>query len=284
MLVLIRNIKEVGKSGNMYIEFFQIILSIILLLPCLVILILCLLSVFTPILYLFGYVYDCFLADVLIVLTRGVQKRVCNIDKAKVIVEKLLDIMQPRSVYLRYETPVFAFCFSYMPIYMLISLIAYDEKGVLYIVFSVVYTALYFVGMAMKCRRNSEYYSRVLENNLAFVKLSFVPLGGIITIVGFLCTVSGRNIGDFVDTYSIVNKVVEKVLDLSNINFWTIIPYVFCMCLVIMILMYIISIPIQAVAYVVILSIMYLRKYKNGYCKLIKKYFTVIKYVVKKFI
>ena len=39
--------------------------------------------------------------------------------------------------------------------------------------------------------KENERYDAVLENNLEFLKLSFVPLAFLITIVGFVVIVSG---------------------------------------------------------------------------------------------
>lgn len=70
------------------------------------------------------------------------------------------------------------------------TLILPDENGMGIIVASALYLLFYFVGMARKCGSDKTYYEKVLDNNMEFLKLSFLPLGFIITVLGFCFTVT----------------------------------------------------------------------------------------------
>lgn len=57
------------------------------------------------------------------------------------------------------------------------ALVLPNENGTDIVVASALYLLLYFVGMARKCGRNEQYYEKILDNNIEFLKLSFLPLG-----------------------------------------------------------------------------------------------------------
>ena len=111
-----------------------------------------------------GYVYDSIFGNSFIRLGHFIGGKYSKIKNIP-IVAKLWRKIQPKELYLRYETPLFAYCFSYMAI-SLLALILPDENGMGIIVASALYLLFYFVGMARKCGNNEQYYKKVLDNNI----------------------------------------------------------------------------------------------------------------------
>lgn len=232
--------------------------------------------------YVFGYIYDSIFGNVLIIIGKFIGERNQKI-KSRPLIVKLWEKIQPQKLYIRYETPLFTYCFSYTAI-SLLTLILPIKNSVSIIVASALYLLLYFVGMARKCGRNKKYYNNVLDNNLKFLKLSFLPLGFIITVIGFFFTITGAKVQELPFDFTIIEKgYTEFVKFIKDTSDLIIILKLIVLVGMVFILFYVISLPIQVVSYFVISVIKYFRAHKTGYIELFKKFFTIIKALLKCF-
>ncbi len=192
-----------------------------------------------------------------------------------------MEKIQSKELYLRYETPLFAYCFSYIAISVLTYILP-TENGMSIIVASVLYLFFYFVGMARKYGSAEQYYNKGLNNIMDFLKLSFLPLGFIITVMGFCFTITGMKIQYHPLNFTIIDNIFSGLI---NYNDETKILMLFLKILVsgglLLILFYIISLPVQVVSDFVISVINYFRKYKVGYIGLFKKYRSIVIYLLK---
>lgn len=230
--------------------------------------------------YILGYVYDSIFGNSFISLGHFISGKYPKIKDIS-IVEKLWRKIQPKELYLRYETPFFTYCFSYTAISWL-ALVLPNENGMGIIVASALYLLFYFVGMARKCGRNEQYYEKILDNNMEFLKLSFLPLGFIITVLGFCFTITGMKVQELPLDFAIIENAYASLM---NYNDETNILMVFLKLIVfgglVLIFFYVISLPIQVISYFVISVINYFRKHKAGYIGLSKKFFGIVAYFLK---
>ena len=193
--------------------------------------------------YIAGYVYDSIFGNSFISLGHFISGKYPKIKNIPIVV-KLWRKIQPKELYLRYETPLFTYCFSYTAI-SLLALVLPNENGMGIIVASALYLLFYFVGMARKCGRNEQYYEKILDNNIEFLKLSFL-----------------MNYNDETNTLMLFLKLIVSGG-------------------LILILFYVISLPIQVISYFVISVINYFRKHKAGYIGLSKKFLGIVAYFLK---
>lgn len=230
--------------------------------------------------YIAGYVYDSIFGNSFISLGHFISEKYPKIKNIS-IVEKLWRKIQPKELYLRYETPLFTYCFSYTAI-SLLALVLPNENGMGIIVASALYLLFYFVGMARKCGKNEQYYEKILDNNIEFLKLSFLPLGFIITVLGFCFTITGMKVQELPLDFAIIENTYTSLM---NYNDETNTLMLFLKLLVsgglILILFYVISLPIQVISYFVISVINYFRKHKAGYIGLYKKFLVIVAYFLK---
>lgn len=152
--------------------------------------------------YTVGYVYDSIFGNSFIRLGHFIGRKYPKIKNIPLVV-KVWKKFQPKELYLRYETPLFAYCFSYTAI-SLLAIILPIKNGLSIIVASFLYILAYFAGMAKKCRGNKRYYDKVLDNNIEFLKLSFLPLGFIITVLGFCFTITGMKVQELRFDYTTI--------------------------------------------------------------------------------
>lgn len=231
--------------------------------------------------YIAGYVYDSLFGNSFISLGHFIGRKYPKIKNIPLVV-KVWKKIQPKELYLRYETPLFVYCFSYTAI-SLLALILPNESGMSIIVASALYLLFYFVGMARKCGSNEQYYNKVLDNNMKFLKLSFLPLGFIITVLGFCFTITGMKVQELPFDFA---PIVNTYTGLMNYNDGTNTLMLFLKMIVsvglILILFYIISLPVQVVSYFVISVINYFRKHKAGYIGLFKKSLGIVIYLLKR--
>lgn len=138
------------------------------------------------------------------------------------------------------------------------ALVVPDENGIGIIVASALYLLFYFVGMARKCGRNEQYYKKILDNNMEFLKLSFLPLGFIITVLGFCFTIMGMKVQELPLDFAIIENTYTSLM---NYNDDTNTLMFFLKIIVsgglILILFYIISLPVQVMSYFIISIINY---------------------------
>jgi hypothetical protein len=157
-----------------------------------------------------------------------------------------------------------------------------DENGMGVIVASALYLLFYFVGMARKCTRNEQYYEKILDNNMEFLKLSFLPLGFIITVLGFCFTITGMKVQELPLDFATIENTYTSLM---NYNDDTNTLILFLKMIVsgglILMLFYIISLPLQVISYFVISVINYFRRHKAGYIGLFKKYRGIVVYFLK---
>ena len=230
--------------------------------------------------YIAGYVYDSIFGNSFISLGHFISGKYPKIKNIPIVV-KLWRKIQPKELYLRYETPLFTYCFSYTAI-SLLALVLPNENGMGIIVASALYLLFYFVGMARKCGRNEQYYEKILDNNIEFLKLSFLPLGFIITVLGFCFTITGMKVQELPLDFAIIGNTYASLM---NYNDETNTLMLFLKLIVsgglILILFYVISLPIQVISYFVISVINYFRKHKAGYIGLSKKFLGIVAYFLK---
>ena len=221
--------------------------------------------------YIAGYVYDSIFGNSFISLGHFISGKYPKIKNIPIVV-KLWRKIQPKELYLRYETPLFTYCFSYTAI-SLLALVLPNENGMGIIVASALYLLFYFVGMARKCGRNEQYYEKILDNNIEFLKLSFLPLG---------FTITGMKVQELPLDFAIIGNTYASLM---NYNDETNTLMLFLKLIVsgglILILFYVISLPIQVISYFVISVINYFRKHKAGYIGLSKKFLGIVAYFLK---
>ena len=230
--------------------------------------------------YIAGYVYDSIFGNSFISLGHFISGKYPRIKNIPVVV-KLWEKIQPKELYLRYETPLFTYCFSYTAISVL-ALVLSNENSMGIIVASALYLLFYFVGMARKCGSNEQYYNKVLKNNMEFLKVSFLPLGFIITVMGFYFTITGMKIQELPLNFTTIANTFTSLMNYNNeSNMLMQFLKILASGEIILILFYILSLPVQVVSYFIISVINYFRKHKAGYIGLFKKYWGIVIYLLK---
>lgn len=223
--------------------------------------------------YLFGYLYDSIFGDWLIIFVYRIGRK-NNRLRNRHWFRKLWSLIQPKNTYVRYETPAIAYCFSYMAIWLMTYIIPRKMDTMWRQLISMtLYIIFYFAGMYRRCGKRSEYYTSVLKNNMSFLKLSFWVLGGLMTVIGFACTILGKNIKDI----NSLDAIIEYILTIGDSLFertepLMIIPIVLVSFVRIFLVLSVVSIPVQVVSYFIILLINYFRENPRGYVELIKRH------------
>lgn len=247
---------ELLKLAGMYIGIFLVLGY------CLAMLIVLVIAAF----YSVGYLYDSVCGNSVYNIGIYIAKKYPQIKKS-MILRKIKSIIEPKERFTRYETPLCTYCFSYTA--LLLIYMVYETMGIgcgaILAFFS--YILIYFIGMYRRYKEN-ERYDAVLENNLEFLKLSFVPLAFLVTIVGFAFTVSGFNLQqvDWEYFMPIISSVQEKGFfsGLAD-EIWLVLKLGFML----LVAFYIVSIPMQLVSYYIILVIRYFKNYGQGYRKIV---------------
>ncbi|MCD7837258.1 MAG: hypothetical protein LUG83_11595 [Lachnospiraceae bacterium] len=112
--------------------------------------------------------------------------------------------------------------------------------------------------------------------------MSFLPLGFIITVLGFCFTITGVSEQELPFDFTII---VNTYTNLMNYNEETNTLMLFLKMVasggLIMALFYIISLPVQVVSYFIISIINYFRKNNAGYVGLFKRYLDIIVYLLR---
>lgn len=228
--------------------------------------------------YFIGFLYDAVMGNVALNIGSWVAQKIPQIKNNRLLID-IWKIIQPKEIYLRYETPLFTYCFSYTAI-SIISIMMPGQRGMQLIYASIIYLLCYFVGMRRKCGRIEEYYVRVLKNNKDFLKLSFLPITFIITVVGFYCTITGLKIQEITLDFPGIQDAVKQFWnynDYTNIVLMFIEPLV--LGIVLLVLFYIVSLPIQVMSYFIISVIQYFCEYREIYINILKNTY----YILKKF-
>lgn len=264
MIILIKIV--VGLLGAVFLIAYCIALLMVLLIT---------------LVYFCGYVCDAILGNLPHKVCEKLRKKFPQINKHNVFI-KISSIVAPQKIYLRYETPLCAFCFSFTTILTIGDVLRWADIKYSIIGGVGIYLLMYFGGMYRKCKVSKNHYNVVLDNNLDFLKLSFVPLTFIVTVVGFGFTITGTKIQDFIDLHNISNfNIIESITryGAEDSIFANIISLVMC-SLAIIILLYIASIPMQLISYFIILIIKYMMKYKDSYCGILNIYVKIVNKVL----
>lgn len=230
--------------------------------------------------YFVGFLYDSIMGNLALKIGGWLAKKMPHIKNNSFLIN-IWKRIQPKETYLRYETPLFTYCFSFMAIYY-ISLVFPEQQGMQFIYASMIYLFCYFVGMRRKCGEIEGCYRRVLKNNKDFLKLSFLPITFIITVLGFCFTVTGLKLQEiavyFIKAQNIFNQWL-KYHDDANI---LMVIKLFILGLICLVLLYIISLPIQVISYFIISMIEYFYEHGAPYKRLFVKYIRILNRLRKK--
>lgn len=227
----------------------------------LVIVIMIIFSIVISIVYTIEYIYDFIFRNILVKCVKFIDKKNLCIGASSVI-KILRKSNQSKKLYLRYETPIFTFYFSWFPIMLLTHVLPVKEcLGM--IISSFIYVVLYLGGMFRRTSCLKKQYERILNNNIEFLSISYKPFGFIITIFGFYFTITGKNIHELFNFFSIENLFIKIVNEYSG--------NIFIEFFVLIFLSIIISLPVQVMSYYLILIIKYFYKYKIEHVTFVRK-------------
>ncbi|RHO63777.1 hypothetical protein DW085_17640 [Clostridium sp. AF50-3] len=221
--------------------------------------------------YCGGYVYDAFLGDSLIHFGHFIGKK-CPKIKKKDLIQQIWSKIQPKDLYLRYETPLLTYDLCYTTI--IVAWLAFDSKGFWgAIAVDFLYVFIYLVGMIRRCGRRERYFEKILNHNKEFLTLSFLPLGFLATSLG-----AAISILEFIDpTYDVktmaltnLQRVGEEILTLflsshATANALAVLLEIALVMILFFIMCYVLSLPVQLIAYLGLSIINHFNKYKTGY-------------------
>lgn len=225
----------------------------------------------TTSIYCVGYVYDAFLGDSFIRLGHFIGKKYPNIKKRHLI-QEIWSKIQPKDLYLRYETPLLTYDLCYTTI--IVSGMAFVNKGFWgMMAVDFLYVFIYLVGMIRKCGRREQYFEKILNHNKEFLTLSFLPLGFLATSLG-----AAISILEFIDpTYDVkmmaltnLQRAGEEILTLflgshTTANALAVLLEIALVIILFFIMCYVLSLPVQLIAYLGLSIINHFNKYKTGY-------------------
>lgn len=237
-----------------------------------------LIVIIISVVYCMGYVYDTLFGNWLLKIGIFFLDKFPAIKNIGIL-KKIKTIMNSKQIYLRYETPLFTYCFSFLAIFFIDKILGHFGVRYTVAISPIIYIIIYFIGMRRRCH-SEEYYDKVLKNNIDFLKLSFIPLTFLITVIGFAFTVTGfkvqeinidflSRITEAINQYGIVNGLASQALQIINFS------------ILLLALMYIASIPIQLVSYFTIQVIYYFKKFGNSYKKLLKIYMEILHHFIR---
>ena len=223
-----------------------------------------------------GYIYDCIFASIVVKIGHYIGKKIPGVRKNRIIYVIWNNVLNSPKCF-RYQIPCISYCFSYLVVLVIASLFKYDDLTSTIVSYAI-YGIIYFVGMAKRYKVNKEEYSKVLDNNMAFLKLSFMPVGFVITFFGFLFTITGVKVQDLNFDSNFIFEIIRNInfikLNIVSIESCVKTILLFAMLLI---LLYVISLPFQVISYFVISVINYARKYKEAYMELINNYKKLLK-------
>lgn len=226
-----------------------------------------------------GYIFDSIFRKRLIKIGQWLTSNFPKI-KENARCRKVWKRIQLQDMYLRYETPLITYCFSCTGIVVLgefLGLILSIDEWKANTIATGVYVFFYFVGMRRIYGCNEERYDAVLRNNIEFLKLSFLPLGFMITVLGFAFTVG--NLDWKQDIYPTLFDMISKfwdwfqsIMDANTNNIIHLLLQVILLGVIMIVAVYVISLPLQVIAYFVIMIIQYFRTYRLPYQKLVNEF------------
>lgn len=223
--------------------------------------------------YTLGYIQDALFGEWLINYVLLFINKISKATKRNIL-KKFEDYIKPKDMYMRYETPLCTYCFSFSALSIIMGILNELGIGYVYVIAILFYIAVYFVGMYRRCHSDMFYY-RILENNLEFLKLSFIPLAFLITVGGFIFTITGYRIQETdLNYFSMIIQIFTEH-DISKGAIGDILYY-FKSGIFILLIMYIMSIPMQLISYLVLQVIFYFKKHNKAYKKLFKCYIEIL--------
>lgn len=268
-------------------ELYEIIKRLIVALIILIFILGIIFGILVAGVYAIQYIYDC-IVWVRIKIVRFLEKKTRF--KESILLKKLKIKKQFSKPYLRYETPLVTYCFSYIGIVIIVCLLPGKGKIIKFCFGMFLYLLFYFMGMSNLCGEDKKYYKTVLDNNMDFLKLSFLPIGFIITMGGFWSIIpyciketilsKGKslfvNLYGYGDEFNILLCLKEIARSLfANLcehgNEINIFQHLI-VGLVVLIIFYILSLPVQVLSYFFISVINYCLKYEKEYKKLYAKF------------
>lgn len=272
--------KYCKAQGKNMILVFELLIKLLLVLVILVYLVGILFISLVSVVYFVGYAYDAIFGNSLLNMGYYIG---CKIPKLKKVfwLKNLWKKIQLKEMYLRYETPLFTYCFSYTAIsFIAIALPIQNRFGIIFA--SALYLVFYFAGMSRKCGNDEQYYEKVLTNNMDFLKLSFLPLGFVITVLGFCFTITGMKVQEIPIDFSIIQSIFTNLMNYNDeTNILLLLFKMIIVGLMLLMVFYIISLPIQVISYFIISVINYFRKHKKAYVDLFKKYLGIVIYLFR---
>lgn len=225
--------------------------------------------------YVVGYIYDSVIGNSLLKIGYIAGNKFPKL-KENVSLKELWIKIQPKKLYMRYETPLLTYCFSYSAVSLIV--LALPDKGIIGLVLaSILYLMFYFIGMFRKCGISEQYFEEVLNNNMDFLKLSFLPLGFVITVLGFCFTITGLKVQEIPIDLTIFQSIYTNLMDYSDeTNTLIRVFRLFGIEVILSALFYIMSLPIQVASYFTISVINYFKRYKTAYVRLLKNYIRIL--------
>lgn len=225
-----------------------------------------------PFFYFLGYIIDC----IIFLINKLPKMKECS------FWNKLTKKGFYKEIYLRYETPLITYSFSFLPIFFLFSILNgnYTHR----IAISILgYLLSCLIGMKSKYAHNKDKYKEVIQNNIEFLQLSFLPIGFFITMYSFFCSDSVMdkwNIESICEFFS--KRIIHNMKNYAQFDtFSNLVKWLFYL-LKTLFLLYLISLPIQAIAYFLLHIVIYFQKYITSYKEMLKKYGRILLYWRKK--
>ena len=138
--------------------------------------------------------------------------------------------------------------------------------------------------MFVKNYNKPERYLDFLNHNMEFLKLSFLPCTFMITTVGFLYTIQEEKLfkqGVYI-SFNIWDKVSNVIIsaDFKKESLKDILTNLSIYIFVVLIFLYVMSLPVQILGYFFISVILYFQKYGNGYKRLLRQNIRWLKDIV----
>lgn len=243
-------------------------------------------AVLTASIYFVGYTYDAIFGNVFLYLGHKIGVKYPEVKKNPQI-QKIWSKIQPKNLYLRYETPFYTYILCYPTI--VLSLWVLDNKGFLdMIAVDFLYVLIYLIGMVRRCGWREQYFGKILKNNKEFLKLSFLPFKFLVTSLSIAISILEFFDSNFeIKAIALTNfcGTVKEICDIlsrhASMAVLEALLEVVLMIIIFLIMCYILSFPIQLIAYLCLSIIDYFYKYKTGYKVLYSAYMKLLDPILK---
>jgi hypothetical protein len=183
--------------------------------------------------------------------------------------------------YLRYFTPFYFFGFSFGGLYFICSLFENNMNQLeSYLLACIIYCFIYYLGMYRRLgiMKDKQNYNKAISNNKEFFKYSFNPFSIILSILGII--VSLLSYTEVSNTMKINIDTIKHFLEITVFNFnidsFSLLNSI-AMWGKIVVFIYLISFPLQIVAYFFLVSIEYIGNYGKPYFSVVKNIINILK-------